>query len=57
MLPRRFSSRATSGAFIWKAERPADWRERAADWPETRYGAQSLNQRPQGRIYLSFERA
>ena len=24
-------------AFAWTARRPADWRERAADWPATRY--------------------
>ena len=23
--------------FIWTARRPADWRQRPADWPETRY--------------------
>lgn len=26
-----------SGAFAWTAERANDWRERGADWPETRY--------------------
>jgi tRNA (guanine-N7-)-methyltransferase len=26
-----------SGAFEWLAERASDWRERPADWPETRY--------------------
>ena len=25
------------GAFSWTARRPRDWRERPADWPETRY--------------------
>ena len=24
-------------AFAWTAEGPADWRERPADWPPTRY--------------------
>ena len=24
-------------AFAWLARRPADWRERPADWPATRY--------------------
>jgi tRNA (guanine-N7-)-methyltransferase len=45
-----------SGAFIWKAERPADWRERAADWPETRYERKALTSGRKA-IYLSFERA
>lgn len=34
--PMLFSTLA-DGRFDWLAERPADWRERAADWPETRY--------------------
>jgi len=25
------------GGFEWLARRPADWRERPADWPPTRY--------------------
>lgn len=42
--------------FEWTAERPADWRDRAPDWPETRYAAKA---QAQGRtpIYLSFRRA
>jgi tRNA (guanine-N7-)-methyltransferase len=24
-------------ALVWQAEGPQDWRERAADWPQTRY--------------------
>ncbi|HML11311.1 MAG TPA: tRNA (guanosine(46)-N7)-methyltransferase TrmB [Stellaceae bacterium] len=27
----------THPAFLWTAHRPADWRERPADWPATRY--------------------
>jgi tRNA (guanine-N7-)-methyltransferase len=27
--------------FDWRAESPADWRERSADWPETRYEAKA----------------
>jgi tRNA (guanine-N7-)-methyltransferase len=27
--------------FAWKAESPADWRSRPADWPETRYEAKA----------------
>jgi tRNA (guanine-N7-)-methyltransferase len=43
------------GAFIWRAERAADWRERPVDWPETRYERKALSE---GRkpIYLSFDR-
>jgi tRNA (guanine-N7-)-methyltransferase len=29
------------GAFDWCARRPADWRDRPADWPETRYEAKA----------------
>jgi len=27
--------------FVWLARRPADWRERPADWPPTRYEAKA----------------
>ena len=27
----------SEGSFRWTAQRPQDWRERPADWPETRY--------------------
>lgn len=27
--------------FVWAARRPADWRERPADWPPTRYEAKA----------------
>jgi tRNA (guanine-N7-)-methyltransferase len=27
--------------FVWTARRPADWRERPADWPATRYEAKA----------------
>lgn len=30
-----------AGAFDWCARRPADWRIRPADWPETRYEAKA----------------
>ncbi|MEW5963702.1 MAG: tRNA (guanosine(46)-N7)-methyltransferase TrmB [Pseudomonadota bacterium] len=30
-----------NGAFTWQVESPADWRQRAADWPETRYEAKA----------------
>jgi tRNA (guanine-N7-)-methyltransferase len=29
------------GSFRWTAEGAADWRERGADWPETRYEAKA----------------
>lgn len=42
-------------AFIWLAERAADWRERPADWPETRYERKALaaGRKP---VYLRFRR-
>ncbi len=45
----------TSGAFTWQAEGPQDWRERGADWPQTRYEAKA---RGQGRrcYFLRFLR-
>jgi len=44
-----------SGVFDWLAARPSDWRERPADWPETRYERKALSD---GRkpAYLRFER-
>jgi tRNA (guanine-N7-)-methyltransferase len=30
--------------FEWLARRPADWRERPPDWPETRYEAKARRQ-------------
>ncbi len=43
------------GAFEWLAKGPADWRQRPADWPETRYEQKAIRQ---GRIpvYLRFRR-
>jgi tRNA (guanine-N7-)-methyltransferase len=42
-------------AFSWTARRPADWRERPADWPATRYEEKA---RKAGRVlgFLRFER-
>ena len=42
-------------AFEWTARRPRDWRERPADWPQTRYEQKAL---AQGRrcAYLRFRR-
>lgn len=44
-----------SGAFTWTAERAADWRERPADWPETRYERKALSEGRQP-VYLRFRR-
>jgi tRNA (guanine-N7-)-methyltransferase len=45
----------THPAFRWTARRPADWRERPADWPPTRYEekARIAGRRP---LFLRFER-
>jgi tRNA (guanine-N7-)-methyltransferase len=42
-------------AFSWTARRPADWRERPADWAATRYEqkARSAGRNP---VFLRFER-
>lgn len=42
-------------AFEWLAQRPADWRVRPADWPQTRYERKALEA---GRrcYYLRFQR-
>jgi tRNA (guanine-N7-)-methyltransferase len=42
-----------SGAFNWLAERPADWRGRPPDWPETRYERKAAGQGRKS-IYLRF---
>lgn len=44
-----------SGAFVWRAESPADWRFRPADWPSTRYEEKAIRE---GRrcYYLCFRR-
>jgi tRNA (guanine-N7-)-methyltransferase len=44
-----------SGGFTWLATRPADWRERPLDWPETRYEAKAASQGRKS-IYLRFGR-
>jgi tRNA (guanine-N7-)-methyltransferase len=44
-----------SGAFRWTAERAADWRERPADWPETRYERKALLE-GRSAYYLRFAR-
>ena len=43
-------------AFRWTAERPADWRVRPADWPETRYEQKAVREGRRG-YFLRFVRA
>ena len=40
----------------WRARRPADWRERPADWPQTRYESKAVAA-GQPCVYLRFKRA
>ena len=40
-------------AFNWLAERPADWRARPQDWPQTRYETKALHGVP---VFLRFAR-
>jgi len=44
------------GSFSWDAEGPSDWRDRPADWPQTRYEAKA---RREGRAptYLLLTRS
>ncbi len=42
--------------FVWMATRPDDWRQRPADWPETRY-EQKANREGRRSAYLRFERS
>jgi tRNA (guanine-N7-)-methyltransferase len=42
-------------AFAWTAQGPADWRERPADWPGTRYESKALRGGRQP-VYLRFTR-
>ena len=44
-----------SDLFTWTAERATDWRERPADWPETRYERKALSEGRKS-TYLSFSR-
>lgn len=46
---------ATEPNFVWQAQGPADWRERPADWPETRYEAKAVRE-GRRRYYLRFVR-
>ena len=42
-------------AFAWRARSPTDWRQRPADWPETRYEAKALAE-GKSCTFLTFER-
>lgn len=42
--------------FAWQAQCPADWRERGADWPGTRYEAKAVRE-GRRRYFLRFKRA
>ena len=42
-------------AFIWPARSAADWRERSADWPQTRYEAKAIRE-GRARYYFRFQR-
>jgi tRNA (guanine-N7-)-methyltransferase len=44
-----------SDLFTWTAESATDWRERPADWPETRYERKALSDGRKS-TYLSFSR-
>ena len=43
------------GDFAWQARTPADWRERPADWPATRYEQKAIRE-GRKRYFLSFRR-
>ena len=43
-------------AFAWNATGPADWRERGADWPGTRYEAKAVREGRRS-YFLKFRRA
>lgn len=42
-------------AFAWRARRAGDWRQRPADWPQTRYEQKALRE-DRTPYFLSFER-
>ncbi len=52
-LPWMVEHAGTHPAFDWMAHCPADWRERPADWPSTRYEQKRLAGRP---TFLRFRR-
>jgi tRNA (guanine-N7-)-methyltransferase len=54
-LAAMLEATVSHGAFLWLARRPQDWRERPADWPQTRYEEKA---RAAGRwpVFLRFRR-
>ena len=44
-----------AGGFEWLAEKAEDWRERPADWPQTRYEAKAAREGRKA-LYLRFRR-
>lgn len=46
---------AAHDAFEWPARRPEDWRDRAADWPPTRYEAKAIREGRRS-AYFTFRR-
>ena len=49
------ASARRAGPFTWTANRAADWRERPADWPETRYERKAAREGRRA-CYLTFLR-
>ena len=52
-LPWMVEQACTHPAFDWLAKGPADWRQRPADWPQTRYEKKMLAGKP---IFLRLRR-
>jgi tRNA (guanine-N7-)-methyltransferase len=52
-LPWMVEHACTHPAFVWLAERPADWRGRPADWPPTRYETKRIAGTP---VFLRLRR-
>jgi len=52
-LPWMVEHAGTHPAFEWLAEGPADWRDRPADWPATRYEQKMLAGKP---VFLRLRR-
>ncbi len=54
-VEQAFRTLLQSGRFEWLAEGPKDWRERPADWPQTRYEKKAVREGRRS-AYLSFRR-
>ena len=52
-LPWMVEHACRHAAFEWLAEGPADWRQRPADWPATRYERKEIAGKP---IFLRLRR-